>query len=76
MTADELSIFRRLIKAFDQMRIHNAGTTRGQVEAFVELEEPRRNCVGCPCGHPAEEHFRCGCLTGCPGGCPACSKNG
>lgn len=30
-------------------------------------------CEGCKCGHPANDHFQCGCNTGCPGGCPACS---
>jgi hypothetical protein len=28
----------------------------------------------CPCGHHESEHFQCGCNTGCPGGCPVCSK--
>lgn len=39
-----------------------------------KLAEMRKGCENCPCGHPAEEHFQCGCLTGCPGGCPACSR--
>lgn len=28
----------------------------------------------CLCGYPPSAHFQCGCNTGCPGGCPVCSR--
>jgi hypothetical protein len=56
-----------LIAAF-----HSLQDVRRAEEAEEELVKIRKGCENCPCGHPAEDHFRCGCMTGCPGGCPLC----